>query len=111
MPTTSTFFLAEADIERIADRVAAKLTILINGHQLVSQRPAPDSAVLTPLRLRPKDMAQRLNISQRTLREWARKRIIPFERIGPPRGRSIILFDVAAVDRALQRWRSKAVGD
>lgn len=63
------------------------------------------------LRIGPAEMARRIGISPRTLRDWQRKRLIPFERIGPSRGRSIVLFDVAAVDQALKRWRVKSVGD
>ena len=64
-----------------------------------------------PLRIGPDEMAKRLGIKRRTLTDWQRKRLIPFERIGPAKGRSIILFDVDAVDKALKRWRVKSVGD
>jgi excisionase family DNA binding protein len=63
------------------------------------------------LRVNPAEMAALLGISKRTLSDWMRRRLIPFERIGPNRGRSIVMFDVAAVDTALKRWRVKAVGD
>jgi len=63
------------------------------------------------LRVNPAEMAGLLGISQRTLRDWMHRRLIPFERIGPSRGRSIVMFDIAAVDAALKRWRVKAVGD
>jgi excisionase family DNA binding protein len=62
------------------------------------------------LRINPAEMAGLLGISKRTLSDWMRRRLIPFERIGPSRGRSIVMFDIAAVDAALKRWRIKAVG-
>jgi len=66
---------------------------------------------LESLRVGPEEMAAMLGIKRRTLTEWQRRRLIPFERIGPPRGRSIVLFEPAAVDRALRRWRVRSVGD
>jgi excisionase family DNA binding protein len=56
-------------------------------------------------------MARLLGISRRTLSDWMRKRLIPFERIGPKKGRSTVLFDRDDVDKALKRWRVKSVGD
>jgi hypothetical protein len=64
-----------------------------------------------PLRIGPAEMAKRLGIKRRALTDWQRKRLIPFERIGPAKGRSIILFDGDAVDKALKCWRVKSVGD
>ena len=62
-----------------------------------------------PLFIGPKEMAKRLEISERTLREWTRTRRIPFLRIGPLRGRSIVRFKVADVETALAKWQTKSV--
>lgn len=64
-----------------------------------------------PLRIGPDEMAAALGIARRTLRDYQRRRIVPFERIGPARGRSKVFYDRAAVDEALCRWRTRTVGD
>jgi excisionase family DNA binding protein len=52
------------------------------------------------------ELCECLGISRRTLGDWMRKKVVPYEKIG---GR--VLFDVADVDRALRRFRIKAIGD
>jgi len=64
-----------------------------------------------PLRIGRAEMAKRIGISQRTLSNWTRKRMVPFDRIGSARGRSIVLFEIAAVNAALRRWRYRSVGE
>ena len=59
-----------------------------------------------PLRVNIKELAKRLGKSERTLAEWKRLHIIPFEKIGRN-----LMFDVAAVDAALKKYRRNAAGD
>jgi len=63
------------------------------------------------LRVNVDEMSRLLGISKRTLSDWMRRRLVPFERTGLKRRRSIVLFEIAAVDNALKRWRVKSVDD
>ena len=61
---------------------------------------------IEPLRVNIKELAKRIGRSERTLAEWKRLHIIPFEKIGRN-----LMFDVAAVDAALKKYRRNAAGD
>jgi len=61
---------------------------------------------LEPLRVNIKEVAKLLGKSERTLAEWQRLRIIPSEKIGRN-----VMFDIAAVDLALKKFRRNAAGD
>jgi hypothetical protein len=56
-------------------------------------------------KLREKEMAGRLGVSERTLRSWRAVRIVPFIKI-----RKVILFDPDAVEAALRRFERKVQG-
>ena len=77
--------------------------------EILGEHREPLKPVGEPLFIGPKEMAKRLEISERTLREWTRTRRIPFLRIGPLRGRSIVRFKVADVETALAKWQTKSV--
>ena len=47
-----------------------------------------------------KDMAERLKVSQRTLKDWVSKGIIPHKKLGPSRN-STVRFVWADVERAI----------
>jgi excisionase family DNA binding protein len=53
----------------------------------------------TNMHLRYKDMAKRLGISERTLKTWTSKRLIPFIKV-----QRLVLFDPAKVESALSRF-------
>ena len=83
--------------------------------QLQYTWPENETAQLTaPARLRfggrmkisPEELCESLGISRRTLSNWQRRHVIPFYRIGRR-----ILFDVAQVEHALQRFRCIAIGE
>src|ERR1035441_3211453 len=98
--------LTESDCEALADKATDKVVkrLMAVIHNL-------SRLCVPPLRVGPDEMARLLGISRRTLSDWMRKRLIPFERIGPKKGRSTVLFDRDDVDKALKRWRVKSVGD
>jgi excisionase family DNA binding protein len=56
--------------------------------------------------LRREDAAVFLGVSTRTVSDWQRKRIIPFVQAG----RKCILFPVAGLDAAMQRFTVNAIG-
>jgi len=56
--------------------------------------------------LRRPDAAKYLGISQRTLSEWQRKRVIPFVKVGA----RCCLFKRDELDRAMIRFTIEAVG-
>ena len=58
------------------------------------------------MRISKSELAERLGISPRTIDHWKDLHIIPYEKIG-----RVILFDVAAVDGALKRFRRLEVGN
>ena len=98
--------LTESDCEALADKTTDRVVkrLMAEIHNL-------SRLYVPPLRVGPDEMARLLGISRRTLSDWMRKRLIPFERIGPKKGRSTVLFDRDDVDKALKRWRVKSVGD
>jgi excisionase family DNA binding protein len=53
--------------------------------------------------LKPKALAELLNVSERTIRNWQERRIIPFIKIG-----RVILFDPEKVSVALGQYERKA---
>ena len=57
--------------------------------------------------LRPEGLAARCGVSERTIRDWQRRGLIPFYKPS----RKITLFAIADVDRALSRFRVQAVGE
>jgi excisionase family DNA binding protein len=63
------------------------------------------------LRVGPEEICLLLGIGRTKLRKMMRRHEIPFERFGPPRGRSTVFFDPQAVARALERRRSRVVGE
>ncbi len=78
---------------------------------LVAQARNLSRLLVLPLRFSPEEIAEQIGIKRRTLTDWMRKRLIPFERIGPKKGRSTVLFERDDVDKALKRWRVKSVGE
>ena len=54
-------------------------------------------------KLRPKDMAEQMGVSLRTLRYWQAKGIIPFLKVN-----HIILFEPEKVQAALEQFEHKA---
>jgi excisionase family DNA binding protein len=53
--------------------------------------------------LRPKELAERLSISPRQLRQWQHDKVIPFLKIG-----RTVLFDPTKVATALERFERNA---
>ena len=53
----------------------------------------------TRMHLRYKDMAKELGISERLLKDWVSKRLVPFIKI-----RRLILFDPVKVEAALAKF-------
>lgn len=66
-----------------------------------------------PLRVDSDELCCLLHVSERTLSRWISNHIIPYEQVptSKKRTRGKLLFDLAAVDKALKRWRRNAVGD
>jgi excisionase family DNA binding protein len=52
--------------------------------------------------LRAKEQAKLLKVSQTTLREWRRQKIVPFFKVG-----RVVLYDPARVGEALARFERK----
>ena len=63
-------------------------------------------AALPRLYLRPDEAARVIGISRRTLSEWQSSRVIGFRRIG-----RTILFSVADIQTAIDRYRIAPVGE
>lgn len=96
--------LTDSDLKRLTVEIASEV-----ARKLREQNVEPLS--VPRLRIGPDEICKSLGIKRRTLTDWQRKRLIPFERIGPSKGRSTLLFNVADVDRALKRWRIRSVGE
>lgn len=60
-----------------------------------------------PAYLRPDQTAERCSVSERTIRDWQRRGILPYFK--PTR--KVTLFSVADIDKALRKFRVQAVGD
>ena len=79
----------------------------------VQERNADDSTTgkgrseIRPGYLRKEQAAEYLNISIRTLSDWMRRRIVPFSKIS----HRICLFRITDLDRAMDRFRVRAVGE
>lgn len=56
--------------------------------------------------LRRAGAAKYLGISERCVSDWQKRRIIPFVKVG----RKVILFDPAALDKAVGKFVVQAVG-
>jgi helix-turn-helix protein len=54
--------------------------------------------------LREKEQAANLRVSQRTLREWRQRKIVPFFKIG-----RVVFFDPERVQEALRKFERKEV--
>ena len=63
-------------------------------------------AALPRLYLRPDEAARVIGISRRTLSEWQSSRVIGFRRIG-----RTVLFSVADIQTAIDRYRIAPVGE
>jgi excisionase family DNA binding protein len=63
-------------------------------------------AALPRLYLRPDEAARVIGISRRTLSEWQSSRVIGFRRIG-----RTVLFSIADIQRAIDRYRIAPVGE
>jgi hypothetical protein len=59
----------------------------------------------TRMHLRYKDMAKELGISERLLKDWVSKRLVPFIKI-----RRLVLFDPAKVAAALSKFERSQRG-
>jgi excisionase family DNA binding protein len=59
----------------------------------------------TGMHLRYKDMAKELGISERLLKDWVSKRLVPFIKI-----RRLVLFDPAKVEAALTKFERSQRG-
>lgn len=58
-----------------------------------------DATPLAPTLIKKRELAKRLSVSPRTIDEWARKRKIPYLRVGP----RFYLYDFEAVVAALRK--------
>jgi excisionase family DNA binding protein len=58
-----------------------------------------------PKLFRQKELAEALHVSERCIRNWQERRIIPFTKIG-----RVVLFDFEKVISALERFERKAGG-
>lgn len=56
-----------------------------------------------PNLLRQKELAEALHVSERCIRNWQERRIIPFVKIG-----RVVLFDTEKVMSSLERFERKA---
>ena len=65
-----------------------------------------ETAALPRLYLRPDEAARVIGISRRTLSEWQSSRVIGFRRIG-----RTVLFSVADIQTAIDRYRIAPVGE
>jgi excisionase family DNA binding protein len=65
-----------------------------------------ETAALPRLYLRPDEAAHVIGISRRTLSEWQSSRVIGFRRIG-----RTVLFSVADIQTAIDRYRIAPVGE
>jgi excisionase family DNA binding protein len=52
---------------------------------------------------RQKELAETLRVSERSIRNWQERRIIPFVKIG-----RVVLFDIEKVMSSLERFERKA---
>jgi excisionase family DNA binding protein len=76
----------------------------MNGMGTIDER---DTGVSLPrLYLRPDEAARVIGISRRTLSEWQSSRVIGFRRIG-----RTVLFSVADIQTAIDRYRIAPVGE
>ena len=57
--------------------------------------------------LRTAEAAQHLSISERTLADWQRKRMVPFYKMS----HRVCLFKMSDLEKALERYRIGAVGE
>jgi len=60
----------------------------------------------TRLYLRPNETAETIGVSRRCLSNWQRNHVIPFRRVG-----RTVLFSVADIQQALDKFRIAAVGE
>jgi excisionase family DNA binding protein len=68
-----------------------------------------DKPPVTPvprLYLRPDEAAAAIGVSRRTLSEWQANRVIPFRRVG-----RTVLFAIADIQQALDRFNVEAIGE
>jgi len=56
-----------------------------------------------PKLFRQKELAEALHVSERCVRNWQERRIIPFVKIG-----RVVLFDIEKVMSSLERYERKA---
>jgi len=56
--------------------------------------------------LRPSDAAKYYGVAPRTLRDWQRRRLVPFSKMG----RRCILFKLADLDAVAARFRVDSIG-
>jgi excisionase family DNA binding protein len=56
-----------------------------------------------PNLLRQKELAEALHVSERCIRNWQERRIVPFIKIG-----RVVLFEIDKVMSALERFERKA---
>ncbi len=76
----------------------------MNGLATIGEREA--GTPLPRLYLRPDEAARAIGISRRTLSEWQSSRVIGFRRIG-----RTVLFSVADIQTAIDRYRIAPVGE
>ena len=62
---------------------------------------------LNPGYMRPPDAAKFLGVSERTLAEWRRRRIIPYYKVR----HKVCLFKKCDLDRAFKPFRMNAIGE
>jgi excisionase family DNA binding protein len=76
----------------------------------VSSKPTIEDIIATAgrlrLYLRPDEAAAAIGVSRRTLSAWQSARVIPFRRVG-----RTVLFAVADIQRALDRFTVAAIGE
>lgn len=76
----------------------------------VSAQDGPPSSFSLPLPprvlLQKREIGPWLGVSESTIEEWMRRRVIPVIKVGKLR-----LFNVVAVEQALARFTAKAIGE
>ena len=65
------------------------------------------AAQTAPAYIRPAGVAKRYSVSERTVRDWQRRGILPFHKPS----RKVTLFSVAECDRAMLKFRVNAIGE
>jgi len=101
----------------LAQRDASDCGILQNNarndaeayNRMMETATTVEKVAATPVQrlyLRPDQAAAAIGVSRRTLSDWQVRRVIPFRRVG-----RTVLFAIADIQQALDRFKVAAVGD